>query len=151
MPTADTRLFGVLEYEESWVVSFPFGLPGFEQETRFVLLERTEWSPVVFLQSLLHSTLCFLAVPVAVLDPSYSLSVRWEDLERLGLRNEQQPIPGLQVLCLALLCAPENGPLTANLLAPVVMNLQTRIAVQAVRTDARYSHQHVFSRETACW
>jgi len=154
MPKTDTRLFGALEYEESWVVSFPFGLPGFEQETRFVLLERPEWSPVVFLQSLLHAPLCFLAAPIAVLDPSYSVSVTWEDLERLGLRNEEQPIPGLQVLSLALLCAPENGPWTANLLAPVVINLQTRIAVQAVRTDARYSHQHVFSGqgtgETAC-
>ena len=147
MPKTATRLFGALEYEESWVVSFPFGLPGFEQETRFVLLERPEWSPIVFLQSLHRAALCFLAAPVAVLDPNYSLSVTREDLERLGLDEEQEPIPGVQVLSLALLCAPENGPLTGNLLAPVVMNLQTRIAVQAVRTDARYSHQHVFSGE----
>jgi|SRR5579863_5774205 flagellar assembly factor FliW len=150
MPVTDTRLFGALEYEESWVVSFPFGLPGFERETRFVLLERPEWSPIVFLQSLHRAPLCFLAAPVAVLDPSYSLSVTREDLERLGLSEERQPIPGVQVLCLALLCAPENGPLTGNLLAPVVVNLRTRVAVQAVRLDARYSHQHVFAGETAC-
>lgn len=78
MPTTATRLFGALEYEESWVVSFPFGLPGFEQETRFVLLERPVWSPIVFLQSLHRPALCFLAAPVAVLDPNYCLRVTRE-------------------------------------------------------------------------
>jgi flagellar assembly factor FliW len=150
MPVTETRLFGALEYEESLVVRFPSGLPGFEQETRFVLLERPEWTPLVLLQSLHRAQLCFLAAPVAVIDPSYCLSVTREDLERLGLNEEQQPVPGEQMLCLALLCAPENGPLTGNLLAPVVVNLRTRMAVQAVRTDARYSHQHIFAGEPAC-
>lgn len=148
MPLTNTRLFGAIEYDESWVVSFPFGLPGFEEETRFVLLERPEWTPLVFLQSLHRAPLCFLAAPVALLDPAYTLVVTREDLDRLGL--EQHPIPGEPVLCLALLCAPENGPLTGNLLAPVVVNLRTRTAVQAVRADARYSHQQVFQAETAC-
>ncbi len=34
-----TRRFGSIEYDES--------LPGFENETRFVLLERPEWAPIV--------------------------------------------------------------------------------------------------------
>jgi flagellar assembly factor FliW len=150
MPVIETRLFGTFEYEESWVVRFPAGLPGFEQETRFVLLERPEWTPIVFLQSLQQAQLCFLAAPVAVIDPSYSLSVTREDFERIGLNQEQQLVLGEEVLCLALLCAPENGPLTGNLLAPVVVNRWTRTAVQAVRTDARYSHQHIFAAEPAC-
>jgi flagellar assembly factor FliW len=150
MPVTNTRLFGAIEYHESWIVSFPFGLPGFEQETHFVLLERPEWTPLVFLQSLHRAPLCFLAAPVAVLDPGYALSVTREDLERLGLREDQQTVPSEQLLCLALLCAPENGPLTGNLLAPVVVNLRNRTAVQAVRADARYSHQQMFQAETAC-
>jgi flagellar assembly factor FliW len=154
MPVIDTRRFGPLEYDESWVVSFPSGLPGFEHETRFVLLERIEWAPIVFLQSLADAELCFLAAPVGTLDPGYSLSVTGEDLEELNedlnLVETRQPIPNEQVLCLALLCAPENGPLTANLLAPVVVNLRTRIAVQAVRADARYSHQHTIPTAAAC-
>lgn len=150
MPVVNTRRFGPLEYDESWVVSFPSGLPGFEHETRFVLLERPEWAPIVFLQSLADAELCFLAAPVSALDPGYCLSVTPEDLRKLSLDEERQPVPNAQVLCLALLCAPENGPLTGNLLAPVVVNLQARIAVQAVRMDARYSHQHAIRAEAAC-
>jgi flagellar assembly factor FliW len=150
MPLVNTRRFGSIEYDESWVVSFPCGLPGFENETRFVLLERPEWAPIVFLQSLAGAELCFLAAPVGALDPAYSLSVTREDLQRLSLDEERQPVADQQVLCLALLCAPENGPLTGNLLAPVVVNLRTRIAVQAVRADARYSHQHAIPVGAAC-
>jgi flagellar assembly factor FliW len=130
-----------IQFDESAVLTFPAGLPGFERATRFVLVEHTELAPVVSLQCVDSQELCFLAVPVRTLDPAYALAVNEEDLERLGLPLERQPLPGSEVLCLALLCAPQNGQATANLLAPVVVNLKTRVAVQAVRADAKYSHQ----------
>jgi flagellar assembly factor FliW len=142
MPVAHTRRFGVLEYDASSVLTFPAGLPGFEGHTQFAVVEQAELAPIVFLQSLTTPELCFLAAPVAAIDPQYTPSLSHEDLDRLGLDPAQQPVPGVDVLLLALLCAPENGPLTANLLAPAVVNLRTRLAVQAVRCDARYSHQH---------
>jgi len=126
---------------------FASGPPGFEDQTRFVLVEQTELAPVVFLQSLTRAELCFVAVPVGALLPDYDLAMTPEDLERLGLDSSRQPAPGREVLCLALLYAPENGPVTANLLAPIVVNRKTRAAVQAVRSDARYSHRHVIGAE----
>jgi len=45
------------------------------------------------------------------------------------------------VLCLAVLSIRENGP-TANLLAPVVINLSNGKGVQAVAVSSGYSHQH---------
>jgi|SRR5579862_90136 flagellar assembly factor FliW len=142
MPLVHTRRFGPLEYADSAVLRFCSGPPGFTDQTRFALVERAELAPVVFLQSLNSAELCFLAAPAMVVLPAYELAMTSEDLERLGLSTARQPTPGSEVLCLALLCAPENGPITANLLAPVVVNLKTRAAVQAVRADARYSHRH---------
>jgi flagellar assembly factor FliW len=96
----------------------------------------------VFLQSCAAPELCFLAAPLAAIDSAYDLVVTPEDLRRLGLDENRQPRVNQEVLCLAILSAPENGPLTANLLAPVVIHMVTRRAVQAVRSDSRYSHQH---------
>jgi flagellar assembly factor FliW len=137
-----TRQFGLLEFEASAVVEFPAGLPGFEDQTRFVLVERPAVAPVVFLQSLGLPQLCFLAVPIAEVDPAYNLAMTPEDLRQLGLDDQRQPPQGDELVCLALLSAAEDGPLTANLLAPVVINLRARLAVQAVRMDSRYSHLH---------
>ena len=151
MPAVHTRRFGDLEYDESSVLTFPCGLPGFESHTRFTVIEQPPLAPIVFLQSLDAPELCFLAAPVATIDASYALSITHDDLERLGLDGSRQPDPVHEVLCLALLCVPENGPLTANLLAPIVIHLRSRIAVQAVRTDTRYSHLHPIHAEATCW
>jgi flagellar assembly factor FliW len=42
----------------------------------------------------------------------------------------------------------ETGP-TANLLAPIVVNLRNRRAVQAVAAESDYSHQHALMPEEA--
>jgi len=87
----------------------------------------------------------------AGLPPLGSLELSQEDARVLGLDAHGLTAAARDILCLAILCAPENGPLTANLLAPVIVNLATRIAVQAVRSDNRYSHRHAFAgEETAC-
>jgi flagellar assembly factor FliW len=62
-----------------------------------------------------------------------------EDIRLLGLWRA--PRIGEDVLCLAVLSIRPEGP-TANLLAPVVVNLRNRLAVQAVAPDSEYSHRH---------
>jgi flagellar assembly factor FliW len=142
MPQILSRRFGLLESDSNALLEFSVGLPGFEDQTRFLVVEDRATAPIVFLQSCAAPELCFLAAPLAAIDSAYELAVTPEDLHRLGLDENRQPRVNQEVLCLAILSAPENGPLTANLLAPVVIHIVTRRAVQAVRSDSRYSHQH---------
>jgi flagellar assembly factor FliW len=135
------------------MVTFPHGLPGFETSTRFRLREQSSFAPVAFLESVDSKDLCFLVVPVLALVEQYAMGIAPEDLRTLGLDDSRQPEPGKEVLCLAILTAPEDGALTANLLAPVVINPVTGSAVQAVRADAIYSHRHpvvALRPEAAC-
>ena len=125
------------------VVTFPAGLPGFEDQRRFVLTNRAELAPLVFLQSLDSQDLCFTALPVSAIDPHYELSLSAEDQQRLGRDGD--------LLVLAILAAAENGRWTANLLAPVVIQVDARTGVQAVRSDSRYSHCHCLTPEAMCW
>ena len=60
---------------------------------------------------------------------------------RLELSEEDFPRKHSAVLCLALVTIRESGP-TVNLLAPIVIDLETLRAVQAVMPDSTYSHQH---------
>lgn len=142
MPVFTTAQFGPVEYKEDAVWEFPHGLPAFEDQTRFLPIERPGYAPLVFLQSLPRPELCFLTLPVQMLIPQYQLSVTTEDLAALDLDTAAQPRIGDEVLCLAILSVTGNQPPTANLLAPVVVNLKNRRAVQAVRLDATYSYQH---------
>jgi flagellar assembly factor FliW len=80
-------------------------------------------------------------VPVAALVEDYSLCASTEDLAALELSSYPPPGDQPDLLCLAILTVSEERSLTANLLAPVVINLAANLAVQAVRADSAYSHR----------
>lgn len=113
-------------------LEFPHGIPAFENETRFRLIER---EPLLFLESETNPGLSFLLLPVALIDPDYRMTISAEDQETIGALRESR------LMCLAVITAAEDSPPTANLLAPVVINLDTGRAVQAVRSDSVYSHK----------
>jgi flagellar assembly factor FliW len=153
MPSVDTKYFGVLAYGEEAVFEFPRGLPAFEEEQRFVLIEMPEHATLVFLQSLRQPELCFLAFPILVADREYRLAVSREDLEALDLDGGRQPTLGSEVLVLALVSLQDGFSATANLMAPIVLNLKTLRGLQAIRQDNLYSHQHPIQSlrpEVAC-
>ena len=139
MAVAETAHFGAVDYAEDSVLHFPDGLPAFETERRFLLIERESDAPVVFLQSLDSAALVFLTLPVRMVDPGYAGRIGPEDLERLGLLADRQPEEGREVLTLAIVTVGDEGAASANLMAPVVVNLATRQALQSIQPDCGYS------------
>jgi flagellar assembly factor FliW len=131
-----TRDFGEIDYSEDAVVEFPHGLPVFENERRFLMIQPPSMSPIVFLQSIDTPLVAFTAVPASVVEPDYELSVLPEDLDAIGCPQVDQ------VAAFAILAFSDDGSPTANLLAPIVVNVEARKAVQAIRSDSRYSHRH---------
>lgn len=137
-----TRYFGEITYRPESVIEFPLGLPGFEKERRFLLIEQEVNKPVVFLQSLSRPELCFIAVPVQGIVPGYELTLTAEELRTLDLAEDRQPVAGEDAICLALVSLAQDRPPTANLLSPIIINWRKCLAVQSVQTDSSYSHQH---------
>ncbi|MBM3783538.1 MAG: flagellar assembly protein FliW [Acidobacteria bacterium] len=128
-----------VEYSDSDIFEFPCGLPGFEQEKRFLLMERPALRPVVFLQSLSNPELCFITLPARSVDPRYELNMAPDELNLLGLATEETGACAESLSCLAIVCLNGEGPATANLLGPVVLSRETRKGIQSVRDDRRYS------------
>lgn len=124
----------------TYQLEFPHGIPAFEAERRFRLTDR---EPLLFLESETNPELSFLLLPVALIDPDYRLALSPEDRAAIDASVESN------LLCLAVITAAEDSPPTANLLAPVVVNLDCGRAVQAVRSDAVYSYKHPLLPEEA--
>jgi len=141
MPVQETRKFGRISFDKQSEIEFPAGLPGFEARRRFLAIKLPDTDPLVFLQSLEDPDLCFVTLPVSAVDPRFRLRLSEEDLEVLGIAGGRQPRLGPDVLGLAIVSIRASGP-TANLLAPVVVNVANLKAVQAVLADSGYSHQH---------
>jgi flagellar assembly factor FliW len=151
MPSLDTKNFGRVAFETEDMIEFPRGLPGFEDRRRFLAIRQQQTAPLVFLQSLEDPELCFTTAPVLAVDPSFRLKLSEEDRDAAGLGAVRRPRIGKDVWALAVISVRETGP-TVNLLAPLVINLRSLRAVQAVMRESAYSHQHALPEpaEAAC-
>lgn len=137
MANCITKYFGEITYESDAVWRFAAGLPGFESEREFLPIEQPATHPLVYLQSLSTPAVCFIGMPAHLLEPGYQPEMSEEDRDLIGLDG---PLNG-GILCLALITVREDGS-TANLMAPIVANLDTGQAVQAISPSGSYSHRH---------
>ena len=144
MPICQTKFHGALTYEPEQVLHIPGGLFGFSQETEFLLLELPSVRPMAFLQSVRSANLCFISLPAQVIEGEYQLSISGLDLQALGYSESAPPVMGKDVLCLALLTVGERQAATANLLAPIVIDIARHHGRQVI-VEAPYSHQHPVS------
>lgn len=143
MRTIQTLRFGELEVDEDLLVRFRDGIPAFEEETEFVLVPYED-TPYVFLQSAKTPELAFLAVSPFTFFADYEISIDDDTLAELGIESEDE------VAIYSLITMPEGRieSMTANLLAPVVVNSRSLQAKQLVLVDSKYTTKHRLFPET---
>jgi flagellar assembly factor FliW len=140
MPDLESAEFGRVEFTAADMYDFALGLPGFEDRTRFLLLERTELVPILVLLSLDTPELRFYALDASRLVADYDLQLSPAQCELLGLKAGEAPDR-----CLLLITWPEDEPPTVNLLAPVVLHAPTHRGLQAIQFDSGHPCRHPLS------
>lgn len=131
----ETTRFGPIEVDETRIIQFKDGPLGFPAHKRFALIQNST-DPVFFwLQSVEDAGLAFVVCdPLAFVD-DYTVPVREDDLESLGLRD----LTDCQVL---VIVNKVDDHLTINLLGPLVIGAQSLQARQFVLSDRRFSTRH---------
>jgi flagellar assembly factor FliW len=147
MPLCQTKFHGTVEYQLQQVLTVPDGFFGFTSETEWLLLELPSLRPLVFIQSVRTSTLCFLALPAQVIEPTYRLALRDQDCEWFGYPSNTPPQMGKDLLVLALLTLGESQTAQANLRAPLVIDIAKHRGRQVI-VNADYSHVHSVTTES---
>jgi flagellar assembly factor FliW len=142
MSSVETKYFGAVSAETGVVIEFPAGLPAFERERLFLAIEHPRTEPFVLLQSMCTRELCFLALPVSAVEPAYRLQMSDEDLDALQLDRAANQVSAEDIAALALVVVGPDGRMSANLMSPVVVNRRNRRAIQSVRWDGAYAHNH---------
>jgi flagellar assembly factor FliW len=131
-----TRL-GELEVSDDMMIDFSYGVPGFPDEKTFVFLPYKEESPFAFLQSTAEPNLTFLVVDSFTFFRDYEFTLPDEIVAELGLSTDNVP----QIY--NIVRVPEKSEeMTANLLAPIVINMKDRKAMQIVLEMTPYSTRH---------
>lgn len=136
MLVRSTRL-GDMELSEEQVLYFPHGLPGFLEEREFAYLPHQENNPFTFLQSVTEPDLTFIIVEPFPFFQDYEFELPDELVQELDCSEENPP----QIMnIVSVPDSPEE--MTANLLAPVVINCRARKAIQVVLEKTKYTTRH---------
>lgn len=124
--------FGEISLEDSAEITFENGIIGFSQETRFALLERPT-GPIAYLQSIITPRLALPVVDATILRPAYPNISLAEIAAITGAKPEH-----MAILVVVAVDA-GDAQLRANLLAPVVIDVESRRGRQIILEGTSYS------------
>lgn len=140
----NTKNFGELDIDEKKIIAFPEGLPGFEEEKEFVIINNEdEENPFCWLQSVKNPDLAFVIVDPFFVFSDYSVDLSETVQEKLKIKDEKD------VAVYSIVVVPEDlKKMTANLLGPIVINVRERLGKQVILDDPRYTTKHyIFPQE----
>ncbi|WP_372999318.1 flagellar assembly protein FliW [Lutispora sp.] len=136
-----TKFFGELEVQDKDIVFFEDGIPGFKEHSRYALIHDGE-SDFSYLQSVDTQNICFILVPPAVIIGNYDIEVSEDTVEKLEIEKEEY------VSLYTILTIPEDiNNMTANLKAPIVINMKNNKGKQEILDDDRYEIRHKVIKE----
>ncbi len=134
--------FGELEVADQDVVHFQKGILGFERLSKFALLPYREDSPFFLLHSIEEPDLCFVVTNPDWFRPDYKVEINEDDMRELAALGCEE------ISVFAIVTVPENPKdITANLLAPLLVNRKNGYAKQTVQRESVYRTRHLISEE----
>ncbi|SDD77252.1 flagellar assembly protein FliW [Sporomusa acidovorans] len=132
-----TTRFGDIEVSEDMLLQFPHGLPGFPDEREFACLPVEENNPFAFLQSVNEPNLTFTLVDPFAFFQDYEFSLDDQVAKEIGLTATNLP------RIYNIVSVPANPEeMTANLLAPLIINTESRKAIQMILEKTAYTTRH---------
>ena len=134
-----TTRFGVISVEDERIMTFAGGLLGFPEHRQFALIQTGEENYFFWLQSVDEPSLAFVVTDPSTFFKDYQVPIKEETQAELAM-------PDLAFAQDFVICNKVDEWLTGNLLGPIVVNAQTRAAVQVVLTDKKWTTRQPLMR-----
>ncbi len=132
--------FGDLVVSPDSIMEFPSGLIGFQRATRFILLDHKP--PFSWLHSADDPNLAFVVIDGAEFGQHYNWKPPQSDKECDFRENDEFAI------LIIVTVRPDPSMTTANLKAPLFVNIRNRKGMQIIFDDSRYSTRHPLWEES---
>ncbi len=128
----NTTRFGELEVDKKDIIEFAEGLLGFENLTKFFVVDPGDQTLILWLQSVDNAQTAFPIIEPKIFQPNYMVKLLPVELNSLSLEN----LSNASVY--TVLTIPQNvTEMSANLKAPIIINNKTKAARQIVLQDSK--------------
>ncbi|MBY0372078.1 flagellar assembly protein FliW [bacterium] len=129
----ETTRFGSISVSEEDILTFPEGMLGFSKIDKYVLVERVDDSLFLWLQAVKKPTVAFPLLEPEIFEKNYRVELAEEDRSTLKIDNLKH------AKVFAIVTIPSDPTkMTANLKAPIVVNLKEGLAKQVILHEADY-------------
>jgi flagellar assembly factor FliW len=137
-----TTRFGAVKVTTEDILNFPEGILGFNDLRQFVLLDDPNDEIFAWLQACELPDVAFPVLEPELFAPNYQVALTKHDIESIRLSANER------TRCFAIITIPSDATLmTANLKAPIVINIEKRIARQCVLQDNHLAiREPIFSK-----
>jgi len=134
----NTSRFGEVEVDENLIFDFIEPILGYENLSKFILLDHTPDSPFKWLQSAEDPNVAFPVTFPAFFGIDYQFVIPEEKAKKLELTNAEN------LLSFNITCVPQGSPqnATVNLVGPIVVNMDNKKSMQLVLTNVNFSTRH---------
>lgn len=131
-----TSRFGALEVSEADIINLSEGLMGFEDLHRYFIVDPSDDTMILWFQSIDRSEIAFPILEPKIFRPDYRVRLSANELRLLKIDSVAKP----ETLVYSILTIPEDPRgMTANLKAPIVINVKDSIGRQVVLQENEYS------------
>ncbi|SDA42042.1 flagellar assembly factor FliW [Butyrivibrio sp. INlla18] len=130
-----TRVFGEVEIEESKIITFPNGIIGFPEFTRFTLMHDEDQgaNTIKWLQSVDEPNFAMPVMDPLIVCPDYKPIIDKTEVESIGNLDEEE------MLVLVTVTVPHDLKLmTVNLKGPFIINTKDMKASQTIIDNDEY-------------
>jgi flagellar assembly factor FliW len=132
-----TKYHGKIVIKKEDILTFEKGLPGFLEETEYIILSLSEDQSFSIMQSVSTENLAFVIVNPFHYLQEYDFQLEDSVIEELELKSEKE----VQVFSILTVEDPFDKT-TANLQAPVIINTTNLKAKQIILNNGNYKTKH---------
>ncbi|AVQ37366.1 flagellar assembly protein FliW [Clostridium botulinum] len=140
----NTRYHGCIEYEEEDVIYFEKGIPGFEELKKFIIFPVEDNEVFLVFHSMEKEDMGIIVTSPFNIEKNYEIQLEEEQIKNLKLQDEKDAL----VLNTVTLNS-DIDKITANLRAPIIINIKERIGEQIIINSDKYSIKHPLFKEEA--
>lgn len=140
----NTKYLGRVNVDEDSILSFPNGLLGLKDSKEFVIINMEDIPHFKFLQDIENENISFLIINPWDFFADYDIELPDEKLENININPKGENL--MEIYNIVTL-SKEFKKSTANLLAPVVINLKEKKGKQFVLNNSPYTTKHPIFKE----
>jgi flagellar assembly factor FliW len=126
-------VLGEIEYSAESIITFKDGLIGMGDKKEFILVEKDDFKPFAYLQSLNDPNLSLIVINPLLVRNKYNFQIQQADFECIDVRNETDIS-----LFTIVVFSEDVSNMTVNMKAPLIINTRSKQGKQTILLNDHY-------------